>query len=226
LTFPLDDTVRAQRCFAADALVTLANGKQKKLANLKSGEVVLTYDEQTQMIRPSPVLTMLHRQLNEYGNQILLIIEFEPYCFSALFKQVMTRSGHQLTVTPLHLVLTNSSGYIMAKNIEPGMSIYVVDDNGSLMIESVSQVTDVVKQGYVAPLTGEGTLIVNQVVASCYASIKSHHLAHAALAPMRWWYQWTGVTKAHHELEGMHWFPNMLFQWTQLLAPSFFQQMK
>jgi hypothetical protein len=105
----------------------------------------------------------------------------------------------------------------MAKNIRIGMKIYVLNNNGLLSIETISNVIDVVKQGYVAPLTQEGTLIVNNVAASCYATIASHRLAHAVLAPMRWWY---GLFGESNEVIGIHWFPKMLYEMTTFLMPS------
>jgi len=131
-----------------------------------------------------------------------------------------TVSGQQLSLTSSHLLPTDIHGYVMAKNIRVGMKIYVINDNGLLTTETISHVIDVVKQGYIAPLTQEGTLIVNNVAASCYATINSHHVAHAILAPMRWWYGLFGSTKASNEIVGIHWFPKMLYEMTTFLMPS------
>ena len=38
-----------------------------------------------------------------------------------------------------------------------------------------------------APLTEQGTIIVNNVHTSCYAIVKSHTVGHIALAPYRWY---------------------------------------
>ena len=40
--------------------------------------------------------------------------------------------------------------------------------------------------GAYTPLTREGNIIVDEVLASCYASIGDHHLAQLATAPIRW----------------------------------------
>lgn len=105
----------------------------------------------------------------------------------------------------------------MAKNIQSGMNIYVMNEQGILMSEQVTNVNDVVKQGYMAPLTSEGTLIVNNVAASCYGTINSHRMAHSVLLPMRWWYSIFGATKGNI---GIHWFANMLYEMTTFLVPS------
>ncbi|CAF1277827.1 unnamed protein product [Adineta steineri] len=108
----------------------------------------------------------------------------------------------------------------MAKNIRVGMNVFVMNNNGLLSNETISNVIDVIKQGYIAPLTQEGTLIVNNIVASCYATINNHYLAHAALAPMRWWYNLFGKETISNENNGIHWFPKMLYAMTAYLMPS------
>jgi hypothetical protein len=197
-------SVNLQRCFAADSLVTLTDGQSKRIIELESGDTILAYDDKTKKITSTQVLAMLDSQPHQY----------------ALFKQLTTVSGRQLSLTSSHLLSTDIHGYVMAKNIHVGMNIYVMNDNGLLTTETVSNVTDVVKQGYVAPLTEQGTLIVNNVAASCYAAINNHHLAHAALAPMRWWYGLFGQTKTSDKTVGIHWFPKMLYEMTTFLMPS------
>ena len=40
--------------------------------------------------------------------------------------------------------------------------------------------------GAYSPLTTEGNLMVDGVLASCYASFPDHDMAHFTMAPMRW----------------------------------------
>jgi hypothetical protein len=112
----------------------------------------------------------------------------------------------------------------MAKNIRIGMNIYIMNDKGQLTTETISNIIDVVKQGYIAPLTQEGTLIVNNIAASCYAIIDNHHLAHVALTPMRWWYNLFGKVQESNEMIGIHWFPKMLYEITTFFIPSIIQK--
>ncbi|UJR37595.1 hypothetical protein I4U23_030293 [Adineta vaga] len=200
-----DSIIHDQRCFAADSLVTLANGQHKSIAHLQSHDILLAYSDKTKQIIPTHLLTMLDFQLHRF----------------ALFKQVTTTSGRQLSLTSSHLLPTNEHGYVMAKDLHIGMSIYVMSDEKVLRSETITNVTDVMKQGYVAPLTAEGTLIVNDVAASCYATINSHYVAHFAVAPMRWWYGVFGMSrKGCDEIEGVHWFAKMLYEITAYLVPS------
>lgn len=55
----------------------------------------------------------------------------------------------------------------------------------TVTFDQIVSVEYIVKKGIYAPLTREGNIVVNSVVASCYAMIKNHELAHAAFAPFR-----------------------------------------
>jgi hypothetical protein len=80
-------------------------------------------------------------------------------------------------------------------------------------------------EGYAAPLTEEGTILVNDMLASCYAVIDSHLIAHTAMAPARWWYTLNeGLThfiddSSLNELQstyenGTHWYPQLLYSFS------------
>jgi hypothetical protein len=218
-----DSLLQEQRCFAADSFVTLANGNQKSIAHLQSGDAVLAYDDETKQAISTHLLTMLDFQPHQFGklsHPSLFLVS----SVIALFKQVTTITGRQLSLTSSHLLPTDTHGYVMAKNIQIGMNIYVMNEKGVLITETISNVSDVVKQGYIAPLTEEGTLIVNNVAASCYATINSHYTAHTVLAPMRWWYSIFGLPKESSEMIGVHWFAKMLYEMTTFLIPSIIQK--
>ena len=61
--------MKDQRCFAADSLVTLADGRQKSLADLRSGDVVRAYNDATKKVVSTPVLTMLDKKLDDIGRR-------------------------------------------------------------------------------------------------------------------------------------------------------------
>ena len=45
------------------------------------------------------------------------------------------------------------------------------------------------KKGYYAPLTMKGTLLINNVLASCFANVNNHHLAQYYMTPFRYYYK-------------------------------------
>lgn len=111
-----------------------------------------------------------------------------------MFNTIVTESGAKITVTPSHLVFGSennrtssiSEGYAtFAKNIEIGDYMYVKDDSGSLRLDRVANVVSSSEKGSFAPLTSEGNLVVNNVLASCYALLDDQTLAHYAFMPVR-----------------------------------------
>jgi hypothetical protein len=70
-----------------------------------------------------------------------------------------------------------------------------------------------------------GTLIVNDMAASCYSSVVSHNLAHQILAPLRWWYRFAKLFAVEQPFEyategGIHWLPNAMLQITEKYLPN------
>ncbi|CAF0793348.1 unnamed protein product [Didymodactylos carnosus] len=195
-----------QKCFSLDSKVLLANGQEKLISQLKQGDAVYAFDDTNQNVITTEIIGMLDNEPEKFG----------------LLKLLTTSSGRQLSLSSSHLIPTKSDGYLMAKNLQLDMKIYVVTSDKQLTVETIVNITDIWKQGYAAPLTQSGTIIVNNVAASCYATIKSHQLAHAVLAPMRWWYSLSKntISDAYSIQNGVHWFPKTLFKIASFLLPS------
>ena len=96
----------------------------------------------------------------------------------------------------------------------------------SILIERV--------QGYAAPLTMSGTILVDGILASCYAVIDSQSLAHSVMAPARWWYAMHGLfdmvaapeplASSFHiekQLNGTHWYPALWQSFTEQYMSKF-----
>ena len=97
--------------------------------------------------------------------------------------------GNTILLSPQHLIFrkqnsTSSVSVIFASEIEPGD---LVSNGSDSFDETVIRVTMVTEKGVYAPLTLEGTMIVDGVLVSCYASWHSHDAAHLAMAPLRAW---------------------------------------
>ena len=62
----------------------------------------------------------------------------------------------------------------------------MISHNQSMMYSRVSRIGMVSRTSYFAPLTAEGTIIVDGILASCYADIAAEqNEVHALFAPLR-----------------------------------------
>lgn len=57
---------------------------------------------------------------------------------------------------------------------------------GSVALDQIVSVNYVSRDGIYAPLTRQGNIVVDSVLASCYAVISDHEMAHLSFAPVRW----------------------------------------
>lgn len=135
------------------------------------------------------------------------------------FVKLETSDGSTLTVTPAHLVLVwrplqQITKYIFAERVEEGDYVLVHID-GILTPRKVITITTELHKGFYAPLTYEGTIVVNSITASCYAMVESHTAAHASFMPLRAMYalsEWFGrpeVPTVSHQY-GLHWYAKAL----------------
>ena len=131
-------------------------------------------------------------------SKMLMFLHYDPSPWRP-FVHLHTSGGANLIITPSHLLLhapltknstvvlkevLQEANYIPAENVQLGDFLIVVE-NSVLTLQQVIEVQVEYAFGEYAPLTTEGTVIVEGVVASCYAQAKSHTIAHLALAPVR-----------------------------------------
>jgi len=113
---------------------------------------------------------------------------------------------------------------------------------GRLTPQRVVDVLAIVRQGVLAPLTVQGTLVVDQVVVSCYAVIDDQYIAHWAFAPVRLLnnvhqgliHLWRSISTVGRsqavdarstvvvspEGAGVHWYARMLYRIARFALPS------
>ncbi|CAF1039997.1 unnamed protein product [Didymodactylos carnosus] len=124
---------------------------------------------------------------------------------------------------PRKPVKNQNEEFIPANRIK-SFDIVYINSNGQLEPVRVKNVTEEYKTGYYTPLTSKGTLIVNDIVASCYSNVVSHNLAHNILAPLRWWYSVAKVLTIRepfqHIENGIHWIPKTMLDLTREYFPN------
>ncbi|XP_066983382.1 sonic hedgehog protein-like [Macrobrachium rosenbergii] len=173
-------------CFPGSGSVMTPSGP-RPVSTLKEGDEVQVMKSDGTLAF-SPVLMFLHRDEQA----------------SRLFLQLRTSKGKILTLTSSHLVFilprddaTNktpsltdaltSGGAALAARVEEGDFLLVRQEGGDVALEEVTEVTEIKGSGVFAPLTSEGTVVVDGVVASCYAVIDSQRIAHWAFFPVRFY---------------------------------------
>lgn len=126
-------------------------------------------------------------------SEVFLFLDYNPN-ERRTFLRLHLRSGRVLTVTPTHLIMTRDvrdSGAVRtmyADRLSVGDVLFTSSQNAStqqLIADELIRIEAVLRTGVYAPLTKAGTVVVDGVAASCYATIDSARLAHAVFAPLR-----------------------------------------
>uniref|UniRef100_A0A3Q3VZA9 Hedgehog protein n=1 Tax=Mola mola TaxID=94237 RepID=A0A3Q3VZA9_MOLML len=163
-------------CFPGWARVTVAGGLQKSLSSLALGDRVMALSRTGQVVF-SKVLLFLHRDQESWST----------------FLSLETEDGHRLVVTQHHLVFLashcglDSSEYQaeFASRAKTGDCVLIHTAEGKVCPSRIISVSVDKSAGVYAPLTEAGTLFVNGVLASSYALVEDHQLAHWAFGPVR-----------------------------------------
>lgn len=147
------------------------------------------------------------------------------------FVRIETDGGATLTVTPAHLILVWNPtkkllDYVFADKVQLD-DFVLVDINGSLEPRRVKNLSVALSKGIYAPLTTEGTIVVNSVAASCYALINSQSIAHWSLLPMRiassisHWFSNDISSGSRNSIEqGVHWYAESLYKIKDFFVPK------
>ncbi|XP_075406886.1 sonic hedgehog protein [Tenrec ecaudatus] len=189
-------------CFPGSATVHLEQGGTKLVKDLSPGDRVLAADDQGRLLY-SDFLTFLDRE--DGAKKVFYVIETrEPR------ERLLLTAAHLLFVAPHNDSAAAwepaplSSAWdaprsppggapgrraLFASHVRPGQRVYVVaerDGDRKLLPAAVHSVTlREEASGAYAPLTAQGTILINRVLASCYAVIEEHSWAHWAFAPFR-----------------------------------------
>ncbi|OAD53896.1 Sonic hedgehog protein A [Eufriesea mexicana] len=163
-------------CFPGRSLVRTEDGSTKRLDQVQLGDRIAALDSSGDIVY-SEVIAFLDRSLTERRQ----------------FVQLTTESGRVLTLTPAHLVPVEGRSSVFAGRVQPGDKILVKDPADENEVEHRlrwDKVVDnrlVLEEGIYAPLTTEGTVLIDDVVASCYAFVDNQEVAHIAFLPYRMW---------------------------------------
>lgn len=212
-------------CFTADDTVLTFTGIRKPLSELHVGEQILAQDPVTKKL---------------VFSEVILFLDYNP-SERREFLRFKLKSGRTFAVTANHLVSMKDGRTVYAGSLKTGDTVLVSDDSDSLTEDSIEHVSAEWRNGVYAPLTKVGTVVVNDVVASCYASIDSQRLAHWVFLPLRlvwnvrlgvqrfwllvnrpiagWTMEIDEVSRKTPEV-GVHWYAKMLYSTANYLIPD------
>ncbi|ESO83678.1 hypothetical protein LOTGIDRAFT_236513 [Lottia gigantea] len=163
-------------CFPGDVMVTVEPDNQIKMSELKPKDRVLAVTKGGKKVY-SEVRTFLKRLQEDL----------------AVYLDVITVDGQMISLSESHVIfsssISNSSSFTstFAGRLNIGDYIYTTDNcHTDICSTQVKHIQRTVRQGAYVPLTEEGTIVVNNIMASCYSSV-DHNLGHLALTPIRWY---------------------------------------
>jgi hedgehog protein len=207
--------------------VTNDKGEAKAMRDLKLGEKVMSVNDKGEIVF-SEVIMFLDREIN----------------VTREFVQIKTDGGAVLQLTPAHLLpvwkphknhyhqnqqqrhnqlLSPETKYRFADQVEEN-DFVLVNVNSNLEPQRVIEINTISSRGFIAPLTREGTIVVNSIASSCYALVNSQSLAHISFMPFRTIKtinNWFGDdTKQTSNQVGLNWYAKTLYTVKDFVLPN------
>ncbi|KAK3546590.1 hypothetical protein QTP70_030473, partial [Hemibagrus guttatus] len=188
-------------CFPGSARVRLKDGALKEVKDLKAGDEVLAADESGNLVY-SEVIMFVDRDLAK----------------RRAFHVIETRKpAMRISLTAAHLLFVVQNSTLtetFASDVTPGQEVMMLEEGGRrLRAITVDRVHQEELEGSFAPLTGHGTIVVDDVLASCYAAVQNQKLAHLAFAPVRFVHNVAPfLFNTPAQDDGVHWYSDFMYQ--------------
>ncbi|MEE6488910.1 hypothetical protein FKM82_015431 [Ascaphus truei] len=199
-------------CFPGWALAMLESGEKMPVSELHPGLRVLAMDKDGRATY-SDFLTFLDQ--DPQAERVFQVIEtLDP--------------PRQLSLTPTHLIFvadnfsTSATDFqaVFASRVRPGQYILVSGVPGLLPAKVISVSTQI-DIGVYAPLTQHGTLVVDEVVVSCFALVQKQGLAQLAFWPLRVFYSLGRMLGGEPAQQvGIHWYSQALYNLGRMILPE------
>lgn len=187
-------------CFPSSARVHLKDGVTKKVKDLKAGDEVLAVDESGNLVYSEFIM---FADNNGARKRVFHVIE-------------TSKPAMRIVLTAAHLlfIVQNSSLTVtFASDVAAGQEVMMLDEAGwHLRAVRVDRVYEEEHEGSFAPLTGHGTVVVDNILASCYAAIQDQKLAHLAFAPLRLVHKVAPFMFRSGQNDGVHWYSDFLYR--------------
>lgn len=172
-------------CFSTDSWMTTPTGK-KRMDQVAIGDLVLTGNLTATYY--TPIISWMHREPDNRYN----------------FHTIMTEYGKMLAVSAKHLVYRNLcdenySEYV--RYLPKGRNVVFAEDlkvgdclvllyKGKYRQQRVMRISITERRGIFAPITENGRIIVNDIVASSYSGMKHTRLQGKYYGTIAWIQSW------------------------------------
>lgn len=125
------------------------------------------------------------------------------------YVQITTTDGKTLVLSSYHLIFISKTKSVFSKDLRIGQTIFTYNGN-EFNISTVNSIEIFIKKvGAYAPLTMEGTIVVDDIYTSCYALFPSHSISHAVFWLWRSVYPYFEYLKIQTRYSGeYHWYPD------------------
>lgn len=152
-------------CFPANSFVYKNKGKKCLISELKIGDKVLTVNSSGNIFYEDIIL-LSHAEHGVMSVNVVLTVN----------------SGETICLSPKHLIHVQQFGNLLpAYKVKIGDNLLAYNEN-SLKVVKVIGISRQVQNGMFCPHTPGGSIIVNDIIASCYTDHFNHKIAHVILS--------------------------------------------
>ena len=208
-------------CFSSHTIVYIKdfdeNIKKKRMCDLSIGDRVQACDVKSRRVIYSEVIMFAHR---------------DPSVKQVNYLKIVLEDASNIVLSSNHLIMSGERmKATMARNIKVDHMLFTINEERVISSKKVVAIEEIIDSGVFCPITKEGNVVVNNILASCYASvndqaffhglfkISAQNLAHLGLLPMRvlhkfcvkWVGQLAGKDQSVHPY--IRWLCKLKLQW-------------
>ena len=177
----------SDKCFPANTIVYIkdvnGNVKKKQMGDLSIGDRVQACDTKSRRVIYSEVIMFAHR---------------DPSVEQVNYLKIVLEDASSIVLSSNHLIMSGERmKATMARNIKVNHMLFTINEEGVISSKKVVAIEEIIDSGVFCPITKEGNVVVNNILASCYASVNDQaffhglikvsgqNMAHLGLLPMR-----------------------------------------
>ena len=188
-------------CFRSNSTIKLVDGRTTTMNQLKLGDKVQSMNKDGEMVY-SEVAMFLDNKPNKKNVQYFVVRTETPR------RELYLTKSHLIYVRRRYSSFWKAQ---FAKMVQKGDFVKVLSD-GELVEAQVSGISISNERGSIAPLTNEGNIIVDGVVASCYALLEDHEFVDSIFWPAKILYNHFPkfLNSENKPQQGVHWYARLM----------------